>query len=213
MHDDDSENVRLAGREDLGVDAPSHGSGGHLGFDNCQQIIPDTYVLFEYTLDPSPSPTSSWTAFADVYSGLDRDTNETWTVNQVAAANLASATGIRLSQQSSSVPMQNRLVETTPRDAGWRLSTTNPTPFPIGDTFMGDYHYSSTQSGNLSITLATFLTHEKVTEIAAATWFNPTGQPIDLRLNPNKQIIMTRPTSGSYDGPVYMSESSYTLSS
>lgn len=168
------------------------------------QLIPDTCFLVEITQDEDVSK-ASWTPIASVYSGVGEQP-ETWNVDKVAVADLASAVAVRISQVLSTTTMSNSLAETTPRNVTWQ-SSTDPT-YPSGYTFAGTYHYNATQSGTLAITFALGAVSGGM-EITTTTWFNPDDNLIDLQYNTDKVIVMTLVGGSGYSGSVYKATSTY----
>ncbi len=166
------------------------------------QLEPDR----SYTLEIYQTTTESWTILAGVFAGRDI---ERWQVDVQAAAQLASATQLRLSQVAVLPGVANAVSAQARTEAMW-ASSSSPS-FPAGFTFTGAYIYLSSagsrRTGTLAITLQTSSLPAGGAAITATWWANPdtggtSGRPVQLTLS-GGSVLLQASTAG-YLGSCYV---------
>jgi hypothetical protein len=197
---------------DQPVHTPDHApeldnpSAGRLRFGEVDgptsQLEPDrSYILEIYR-----TATEDWTILAGIFAGRDI---ERWQVDVQAAAQLASATQLRLSQVAVIPGVANAVPAQARTEAMW-ASTSSPS-FPAGFTFTGAYIYLSSAgsrtSGTLALTLQTSTLPAGGAAITATWWANPdtggtSGRPVQLTLS-GGSVLLHASTAG-YLGSCYV---------
>lgn len=172
------------------------------------QLEPDR----SYTLEIYQTATDSWTILAGIFAGREI---ERWQVDVQAAAQLASATLLRLSRVAGLPDVANAASAQARTEASWAPSS-SPS-YPAGLTFAGAYIYTSSAgsrtTGTLAITLQTSTLPAGGAAITTTWWANPdtggtSARPVQLTLSGGS--VLLRASTGGYLGPCYVASAPLT---